>query len=108
MYSPYIIDGVQMDYTPAQMLDDCMPAEFRNTEAYAERHDSIVDEIVDPEPKKTVYDGNAVTAYTEKILARGCAPAPGAEQYPKSYTAASWLAPCCLRYGRRGISPWMT
>ena len=86
MYSPYIIDGVQMDYTPAQMLDDCMPAEFRNTEAYAERHDSIVDEIVDPEPKKTVYDGNAVTAYTEKILARGCAPAPGAEQYPKSYT----------------------
>ena len=68
LYSSYIIDGVQMDYTPAQMLDDCMPAGERGRKVPAEKFDSIVDEIVDHAPRKASYDRSKAMAYLEQIM----------------------------------------
>ena len=86
LYSPYVIDGVQMDYTPAQMLDDCMPAGTRSTEQNPGTYDSIVDEITDPTPKKTVYDRESVTAYLDRIMEIKDNVPHNAAHYPKSYT----------------------
>ena len=83
MHSPYIIDGVQMDYTPAQMLDDCMPQKRKNGTGAA-IFDSIVDEITDHVLKKTVYDPAMIPVYTEQILKTGRTSVRDAALYPKS------------------------
>ena len=65
MYSSYIIDGVQMDYTPAQLLEDCTGSPEGTVREEGE-FDSIVDEVVDSEPKQTVYDSSKVLSYMEE------------------------------------------
>ena len=68
LYSSYIIDGVQMDYTPAQMLDDCIPADRRDKKASETDFDSIVDEVADHAPGKAVYDHGKILDYLGQML----------------------------------------
>ena len=67
LYSSYIIDGVQMDYTPAQMLDDCIPADRRDKKVSETDLDSIVDEIVEHAPRKAAYDHTGIMTYLERL-----------------------------------------
>ena len=71
LYSSYIIDGVQMDYTPAQMLDDCIPADRRDKKASETDFDSIVDEVADHAPGKAVYDHSKILDYLGQMLQYG-------------------------------------
>lgn len=67
LYSSYVIDGARMDYTPAQMLDDCMPAGERERTVPEENFDSIVDEIVEHAPRKTAYDRAGIMGYLKRL-----------------------------------------
>ena len=84
--SEYIIDGVQMDSTPAQLLDDCMSAEDRHANAREAAGDRIVDEIVDPEPASAKYDPAKIPEYVEKVISMSSRIREGRCMYPESYT----------------------
>ena len=84
--SEYIIDGVQMDSTPAQLLDDCMSAEDRHADAREAAGDRIVDEIVDPEPASAKYDPAKIPEYVEKVISLSSRIREGKCMYPESYT----------------------
>ena len=84
LHSSYIIDGSQMDYTPAQMLDDCMPGKQQEVSADTV-YDSIIDEIADPVLKKTAYNPDRIQEYTENILKTGKTAARDAAAFPKSF-----------------------
>lgn len=86
MYSSYIIDGTRMDYTPAQMLDDCMPADARGKDEDTVGYDSIVDEIADHTPRKTAYDSGKILDYLDKVLKIMDKTSLPATVFPKSYT----------------------
>lgn len=102
MYSTYIIDGTQMDYTPAQMLEDCMPAAPGKDGAGNGEFDSIVDEIVDPAPRKSSYNAADIQEYLHRIRQIKGRARSGAASFPKSYTCrkiASALIPVIWRKG---------
>lgn len=86
MYSPYIIDGIQMDSTPARMLEGCMTEKPPEGEACDTAYDSIVDETVDHTPKKTSYDTGKIQEYAELILKADGRTKPDAAAFPGSYT----------------------
>ena len=86
MHSSYIIDGSQMDYTPAQMLDDCMPGKQQEVSADTV-YDSIIDEIADPVLKKTAYNPDRIQEYTENILKTGKTAARDAAAAPNNANA---------------------
>ena len=67
LYSRYVIDGAQMDCTPAQMLDDCMPAGEHEREEPETDFDSIVDEVVELAPRKAAYDHSGIMTYLERL-----------------------------------------
>lgn len=85
LHSTYIIDGTQMDYTPAQMLEDCMPAAKRSGSVQNEAFDSIVDEIVDPVPRKSTYNTACIPDYIDRIRQIRGRVRPEANTFPKSY-----------------------
>lgn len=84
LYSSYIIDGVQMDYTPAQLLEDCTGSPEGTVREEGE-FDSIVDEVVDSEPKQTVYDSSKVLSYMEETGRIRDNVKPDATSAPGSY-----------------------
>ena len=86
LFSPYIIDGVKMDYTPAQMLDDCLDANDRKDGNPATDFDSIVDEIVEQVPGKTVYDTGKIMYWLESIMKAGSKVCVSPTAAPGSHT----------------------
>ena len=64
LFSFYDIDGVRMDSTPAQMLDECS-AEPRGVTGSGA---VIADETVDPEPGRTIYSRDKVEEYLAGIM----------------------------------------
>ena len=67
LYSSYIIDGVQQELTPAQLLDSCLvgkPA-ARPDGAF----DAIVDESIDPFIRPCVTETGKIDEYLNMVLA---------------------------------------
>ena len=85
LYSHYIIDGMRLDMTPAEMLDECMDDEdFVADNGY----DDIVDESIDPPLSSFAYDGEKEQEY----LARTTSAA--AEERPSGCYTRSILPDC--------------
>ena len=62
LHSAYIIDGLRMDATPAQMMSECMP--YGDTACSAEEVcRTIVDEPADPSPGSAVYSKDRIKEY---------------------------------------------
>lgn len=64
--SNYIIDGVQMNLTPAQMLRECMSEPLLEPEGDKE---TLADESKDPAPDKHGYDERKALQYAQKVEA---------------------------------------
>ena len=67
LYSNYVLDGVQQELTPAQLLDSCLvgkPAERPDTP-----FDEIVDESIDPFIRPCVTSVGKIDEYLSMVLA---------------------------------------
>lgn len=66
--SGYIIDGVKMELTPRQMLDDaagiCGTVETASGDSAAE---TVVDESIDQSPSGEAFDGSRIYGYLELV-----------------------------------------
>ena len=85
LYSHYIIDGVRMDMTPAELLDECMEYEESGF-LPAEGFDDIIDESTEPPLSSFSYDSS-----NEKEFLRQTAEAANDERqfmmlYPEYFT----------------------
>ncbi len=85
LYSTYIIDGTQMPYTPARLLDSCMD-EGSCCPEREDTYENIVDETVDPVLKKTLYSADKILSYLKRIEDMGGKASPEANISSKSYT----------------------
>lgn len=69
LQSTYIIDGVTMQMTPAEMLDNCLAtAGTSRQNGNGAEAGRIVDETSDPCPAKLEFDGKLAGSYTDKVL----------------------------------------
>lgn len=64
LYSEYVIDGVQMQATPAQMLQKCTAS---SNESTADSCGTIIDETVDFRPSRFVFDDGSLTDYLSRV-----------------------------------------
>lgn len=85
LYSPYIIDGVPQDVTPAQMLDECCVVPRPGIDGALREWDVIADESLDPTPRSSDYDSWRIQEYRDLIrdTTRTDFPFPFAAQYTK-------------------------
>lgn len=83
LYSHYIIDGVRLDMTPAEMLDECMDDEdFVADNGY----DDIVDESIDPPLSSFAYDGEKEQEYLARTTSAAAEERPFRMLYPEHFT----------------------
>lgn len=66
LHSEYIIDGIRMDATPAQMLSECMTSDGDSHISHVE-YQPIVDEPSDPAPGSARYGRDQIKTYLEKV-----------------------------------------
>lgn len=67
LHSTYIIDGVRMDMTPAELLEECMePDRFFHDDG--NKYDDIVDESTEPPLSSFRYDENGIMDYLSLTL----------------------------------------
>ncbi len=99
LHAAYVIDGVQEEYTPAQLLDAVTEAEGRHPFAGpAEARE--VDESLDPVFPGADFDPARVDAYLEAVLpARKRLPVADADAYTRIRVAAA-LIDALWRTGR--------
>lgn len=67
LYSDYIIDGVEQDLTPAQLLDSCLAEKAGREEEGT--FEPIVDESIDPFIRPCVTEVGKVDEYIRMVLA---------------------------------------
>lgn len=67
LYSQYIIDGVRMDTTPAELLDECMDQEEMPYTA-EDDFDDIIDESTEPPLSSFVYDNSMYDSYLRQVM----------------------------------------
>lgn len=67
LHSGYIIDGINMNLTPARMLDDCL-AEPQGNAPVSIPYEPIVDETVDLAPSTFLFDEKEIGSYLDMTL----------------------------------------
>ena len=67
LYSNYIIDGVEQELTPSQILDSCLAG--KPAERPEGRFEDIVDESIDPFIRPCVTDVEKIDEYLKMVLA---------------------------------------
>ena len=67
LHSGYIIDGINMNLTPARMLDDCL-AEPQGNAPGSIPYEPIVDETVDLAPSTFLFDEKEIGSYLDMTL----------------------------------------
>ena len=65
LYSHYIIDGIRMDMTPAELLDECMEYE---ESAVQSGFNDIIDESTEPPLPSFTYEEEKEEEYLHKTL----------------------------------------
>ena len=83
LYSHYIIDGVRMDMTPAELLDECMEYE---DPLPSSGFDDILDESIDPPLASFAYDQEKEMAYLAGTTAAANEERPFRMLYPEHFT----------------------
>lgn len=87
LYSEYIIDGVRMDETPAQMLRECMPPDIARTSGISKgEFTPVIDESRDPSPGICRYNRPDVPDYMYKSLEYLENPRPFELSFPAFFT----------------------
>ncbi|MGN0202821.1 MAG: AIR synthase-related protein [Candidatus Cryptobacteroides sp.] len=94
LHSTYIIDGVQMKLTPAEILDACLPCAGERRQAKTD-YAPIVDESTDPTPSAAKFDASRAGEYLKGIeglaaLREDC-PMEYSDQYTRSRIAGALL-----------------
>lgn len=85
LYSHYIIDGVRMDTTPAELLDECMDYEdfpYKQEDEF----DDIIDESTEPPLSSFVYDNNMYEKYLRQVMQAVCEERSFRMLYPDHFT----------------------
>ena len=67
LHAIYVIDGVQEEYTPAQLLDAVTEPEGRHSSA-APTEARVVDETVDPVCRVPALDPDCIDAYLDAVI----------------------------------------
>lgn len=83
LYSHYIIDGVRLDMTPAELLDECMDEEGFNP---GTGFGDIIDESTEPPLSAFVYDNSKEQEYLAKTTAAAHEERPFRMLYPEHFT----------------------
>ena len=83
LYSHYIIDGVRMDMTPADLLEECM--EYEDSEFQTGFND-IIDESTEPPLNAFVYDDSKETEYLRQTLEASVEEREFRMLYPEHFT----------------------
>ncbi len=83
LHSHYIIDGIKLDATPADLLEEC--ALLPQTPP-AETFDDIIDESTDPPVTSFTYDNALNSEYTGNCLKALSEDRPFSMLYPESHT----------------------
>ena len=83
LYSHYIIDGVRLDMTPAELLDECMDYEgFTSGSGFSD----IIDESTEPPLSAFSYEKDKEQEYLSKTVAATHAERPFRMLYPEHFT----------------------
>ena len=91
LHAIYVIDGVQEEYTPAQLLDAVTEPEGRHPLA-APAEARAVDETLDPVCRVPALDPECVDAYLEAVCAaQKLVPASAADAYTRVRVAAALI-----------------
>ena len=83
LYSHYIIDGVRMDMTPAELLDECM--EYEDTVLQSGFSD-IIDESTEPPLTSFVYEEKDEGAYLRQTVEAASEEREFRMLYPEHFT----------------------
>lgn len=83
LYSHYIIDGVRMDMTPADLLEECM--EYEDSEFQTGFND-IIDESTEPPINAFVYEDNMESEYLKQTLEASVEEREFRMLYPEHFT----------------------
>ena len=98
LHAIYVIDGVQEEFTPAQLLNAVTEPEGRHPQA-GPAEGRAVDETLDPVIRDAGLEPECTDAYLEAVCkARKAVPAAGAESYTRIRIAAA-LADTLWRTG---------
>ncbi len=84
LYSQYIIDGVQFDATPADLLDEC--AKYPLSLPHEEEYPDIIDESTDPPVTTFTYDSTRNREYMEACTAARAEERTFRMLYPDAFT----------------------
>jgi phosphoribosylformylglycinamidine synthase len=91
LHAIYVIDGVQEEYTPAQLLDAVTEPEGRHPLA-APAEARAVDETLDPVCRVPALDSECIDAYLEAVCAaQKQVPASAADAYTRVRVAAALI-----------------
>ena len=83
LYSHYIIDGVRLDMTPAELLDECMEDDgFIPDTSFSD----IVDESTEPPLSAFRYDPDKENQYISQAAAASHEERPFGMLYPEHFT----------------------
>ena len=83
LYSHYIIDGVRLDMTPAELLDECMDYEgFASGPGFGD----IIDESTEPPLSAFTYEADKEREYLEKTTVAANEERPFRMLYPEHFT----------------------
>ena len=83
LYSHYIIDGIRLDMTPAELLDECMEDEgFASGTGFGD----ILDESTEPPLSAFTYDADKESEYLTKTTAASNEERPFRMLYPEHFT----------------------
>ena len=83
LYSHYIIDGIRLDMTPAELLDECMDYEgFSSGTGFGD----IIDESTEPPLSAFSYKKDKEQEYLSKTVAAAHAERPFRMLYPEHFT----------------------
>ncbi len=89
LYSPYIIDGIQQESTPAELLGALMASEVCAEETDRE---SIVDETLDPPIRPYDYNAHSYKEYLSNVLsAKRAFPLCNPESYTRALVAKALI-----------------
>jgi hypothetical protein len=83
LYSHYIIDGVRMDMTPADLLEECM--EYEDSEFQSGFND-IIDESTEPPLSSFEYEDDKEHEYLQQTLASSVEEREFRMLYPEHFT----------------------
>ena len=91
LHATYVLDGVQEEYTPAQLLDAVTEPEGRHP-LTAPAEERAVDETLDPVFRGIALEPGCTDAYLEAVLAaRKQVPAASADAYTRVRVAAALI-----------------